>query len=294
MSSAGADLQGNLEKGEQCARLAATGGADVALFPEMWSMGYDIHRPDDWTRHAISVDSQFVEHFRKLARELDMAMVLGILEARPDGPRNSAVVIDRRGEISMTYSKVHTCYFGPEASCVPGDRASVVALDTDAGPVKVGVMICYDREFPETARLLMLEGADVILTPNACLLESTRLAQFRTRAFENQVGVAMTNYAYSTSQWDNAPNEHARFNGHSVAYSPIAFSETGQPLETEIVQGDETENVFFADFDVNAIHAYRKYGLWADAYRRPEMYAALAAPGACAQPSPPSPTYGES
>jgi len=56
-------------------------------------------------------------------------------------------------------------------------------------------MICYDREFPESARILMLKGAEIILTPNCCELEQSRLGQFRTRAFENMVGVAMANYA---------------------------------------------------------------------------------------------------
>src|SRR4051794_38026705 len=56
-------------------------------------------------------------------------------------------------------------------------------------------MICYDREFPESARVLMLGGAELILTPNACGLDADRLGQFRARAYENMVGVAMANYA---------------------------------------------------------------------------------------------------
>ena len=72
-------------------------------------------------------------------------------------------------------------------------------------------MICYDREFPESARILMLVGAELILVPNACNLEQNRLGQFKARAFENMVGLAMANYA--------AP----RCNGHSMAVSPIAF-----------------------------------------------------------------------
>ena len=275
MQSGGLDLDSNMRKGEEYCRRAALQSADVALFPEMWSMGYDIHRPDDWTASAIPIDSVFVAHFQELARELDMAIMLGLLERRADGPRNTALLINRQGKILMTYSKLHTCGFGPERLCVPGDGVSVVTLQTKSGTVEVGAMICYDREFPETARMLMLNGADVILTPNACLLESTRLSQFRTRAFENMVGVAMTNYAYSEAQWLGAPDESARFNGHSVAFSPIAFSETGGPLETLIIEADENEGVFLATFDIDAIKEYRRYGIWGRAYRRPSMYGAL-------------------
>ena len=74
-------------------------------------------------------------------------------------------------------------------------------------------MICFDREFPESARILMLKGAELILTPNACELEANRIGQFRTRAFENMLGMAMANYAI--------PQE----NGHSVAFDGIAFDE---------------------------------------------------------------------
>ena len=68
-------------------------------------------------------------------------------------------------------------------------------LETKGGPVRVGAMICMDREFSESARILMPKGAELILTPNACPLEAHRLGQFRARAFENMVGLAMANYA---------------------------------------------------------------------------------------------------
>ena len=87
----------------------------------------------------------------------------------------------------LTYAKVHTCEFDIEASCTPGDDFYVCDLDTAAGEVKLGAMICYDREFPESARILMLKGAEVILTPNSCPLEINRLSQYRARAFENMV-----------------------------------------------------------------------------------------------------------
>lgn len=64
-------------------------------------------------------------------------------------------------------------------------------------------MICYDREFPESARILMPKGAELILVPNACFLEHNRISQLRARAFENTVAVAVANYA---APQENAPS----------------------------------------------------------------------------------------
>ena len=75
------------------------------------------------------------------------------------GPRNTLVLFDRFGERKLVYAKVHTCDFDVERELTPGEDFYVCALDTACGEVKVGAMICYDREFPESARVLMLKGA---------------------------------------------------------------------------------------------------------------------------------------
>lgn len=117
----------------------------------------------------------------------------------------------------------------------------------------------------------MLEGAELILTPNACDLESHRLGQFKTRAYENMVGVAMTNYA--------APQN----NGHSVAFDGVAFAagknptEDGEPRETLIIEAGENEDVYIASFDIDSIRAYRERETWGNAYRRPRLYGMLTA-----------------
>jgi len=127
-------------------------------------------------------------------------------------------------------------------------------------------MICFDREFPESARMLMLQGAELILTPNACTLDHHRLIQFRTRAYENMVGVAMTNYA--------APQN----NGHSVAFDAVAYPvPDGEPRDTLIVEAGEGEDVYLAAFDMDNIRAYRQREVWGNAFRRPRLYAMLTA-----------------
>lgn len=273
MNGCGLDLEASQAKGELFCRRASASGADIALLPEMWSVGmtfFDASREGErerWRAQAVSRDDSFVVHFRNLARELNMAIALTYLEKWEDRPRNSVSIIDRRGEIVLTYAKVHTCEFDTEREITPGDDFPVCALDTEGGEVKVGCMICYDREFPESARILMLRGAEIILTPNACTLEAHRLAQFRTRAFENMVGVAMTNYA--------APQN----NGHSVAFDPVAYAlgapEDGPGRDTLIVEAGEGEGVLIATFDMDAIRDYRRREAWGNSFRRPRLYSAL-------------------
>jgi len=270
MTGCGNDKTANLAKGDAFCRRARTMGADIALFPEMWSVGmtfYDPKREGDrerWQALAISPDDPFIIHFQHLARELNMAIALTYLEKWNGAPRNSVSLIDRHGEILLTYAKVHTCEFDVEAALTPGDCFPVCALDTEQGEVKIGFMICYDREFPESARILMLEGAELILTPNACTLEEHRLSQFKTRAYENMVGVAMTNYA--------APQN----NGHSTAFDGVAYLvPDGEPRDTLIIKAGELEDVYIAAFDMDSIRAYRERETWGDAYRRPRLYERL-------------------
>jgi predicted amidohydrolase len=283
MTACGNDQEANLAKGERICRQAKAMGADIALFPEMWNIGYtgyddrvwvpdyDPTQVDDrerelravWQAQAIGEDDPFVRRYCELALELDMAIALTYLEKWASAPRNTVSLIDRNGEIVLTYAKVHTCDFSLEAACTPGDAFHVCALDTAAGQVQIGAMICYDREFPESARILMLKGAEVILTPNACELERHRLAQFRTRAYENMVGAAMANYA--------APDG----NGHSIAVDAVAFDREGRSLDTLIVEAGEREGIYIAPFDLDALREYRSREAWGNAYRKPNAYQAL-------------------
>jgi predicted amidohydrolase len=126
-------------------------------------------------------------------------------------------------------------------------------------------MICFDREFPESARILMLKGSELILTPNACELEANRIGQFRTRAFENMLVAAMSNYAI--------PQE----NGHSAAFDGIAFKQTGA-RDTCLVQADGHEGIYLAEFDLDLLRAYRASEVWGNAYRKPGRYGVLTSP----------------
>ena len=189
-------LKENLEKGIQYCKKAKESDADIVLFPEMWSNGYNIYdRPvNEWKAEAIPVNSDFVNAFGNLAKELNIAIGITLLEKYENAPRNSFILFDRFGKQKFIYAKVHTCDFSVEQNLTPGEEFYVTTLDTSCGEVKVGAMICYDREFPESARILMLKGAELILVPNACPMEINRLSQLRGRAFENMTAIATCNY----------------------------------------------------------------------------------------------------
>ena len=112
----------NLAKGMEACRKAKEMGADIALLPEMWSVGYSI--PSDISAlksTAIGRDSDFVEEFGKLAKEINMAIAVPYLEAFEPLPRNTVTVFDCKGNRAFDYAKVHTCDFGYECVLYPGE-----------------------------------------------------------------------------------------------------------------------------------------------------------------------------
>lgn len=289
LTAADPELSASIAAGEAACRRAASLGADVALFPEMWSNGYTSHVPAEladhdlyrhpelwrdaapapspvpdpvWRGDAVTADSPFVTHFRALAAELGIAIALTYLERWDGPPRNTVSLIDRHGTLVLTQAKVHTCAFAlPETALTPGDAFRTAVLDTAVGDVSIGMMICYDREFPESARALMLGGAELVLTPNACELDHNRLAQFRTRALENMTGMAMTNYAGAGM-------------GHSVAFDGVGYA-AGRPRDMLLIEAGEQAGVYPAVFDLDALRAHRARESWGNAFRRPSAYQAL-------------------
>lgn len=97
-------LDGNLQKGWEHCRKAKGMGADIALFPEMWSVGYNIlESVDDLKEGAVSADSEFVNSFGMLAKELSMAIGVTFLETYEPLPRNTLCLFDRFGNKALTY-----------------------------------------------------------------------------------------------------------------------------------------------------------------------------------------------
>lgn len=173
------NLQGNIIKGIKAVEKAAAMGADIALFPEMWSCGYCfLQDKTALDSLAVSHESEYTMTFAKAARDNDIAVAVTYLIKNEQGgaPYNSVTLFDRHGKEMFTYSKVHTCDFGYEKVLSHGTDFYTAQLDIKGGNVNVGAMICYDREFPESARILMLKGSEIILVPNACPMEINRIS----------------------------------------------------------------------------------------------------------------------
>ena len=262
------DAESNLKKGIDACKTAKRQGADIALFPEMWSNGYNLYdRPvADWQAEALPGDSAFVRRFGELAGKLKMAVGVTFLERYDGGPRNTLILFDRHGKRKLTYAKVHTCDFDVERNLTPGEDFYVTAIDTACGEVQVGAMICYDREFPESARLLMLKGAELILVPNACPMEINRLSQLRARAYENMTAVATCNY----------PATVPDCNGGSSVFDGVAYLPgLSGSRDTCILLAGENEGIYIAALDLERLRRYRAEEVHGNAFRRPKKYGLL-------------------
>ena len=128
-------------------------------------------------------------------------------------------------------------------------------------------MICYDREFPESARILMLQGAELVLVPNACPMEINRLSQLRGRAYENMLAIATCNY----------PAPHPDCNGHSTLYDGVIYL-PGMPGSRDmcVFEAGSEEGIYMAKLDIDMLRDYRRREVWGAKHRRPDLYGAIA------------------
>jgi predicted amidohydrolase len=275
ITPSGDDQNRNLAKGLEYCRKAKALGADLAVFPELWNIGFAPSPIGSEARQvrmdsAIDQRSAFFQTFAARARELDLNIAITYLEAQQPMPRNTVSVINRRGQAVLNYSKVFICDFGKEelskpnpnahdigcdVNCSPGELFDVCTLVGAEGKVRIGAMICADREFPEAASQLMLNGTELIVVPNACTWDDIRTAGLKTRAFENLVGIAMVNYPAPVN------------NGNSQAHTCVAWR-NGKSIDTLIAKAGEHEEILLATFDMDDIRQFRSTESWRMDYRR--------------------------
>ena len=250
------DIDFNTKVAMKYIKEAKESGADIVLFPECFLTAYCC--PDiveellpleelendsefiDWCNSAVTEEEEHVLQIRKLAKELQIGVVITAFTKGEKYPQNTAIIIDKNGDIILKYSKVHTCDFDWERYLESGQEFKVCKFDG----VNIGVMICYDREYPESARELMLQGAEIIFNPNNCGGMEPRLKELSVRAMENMVGVAMAN--------PPAP-------GRSAAFNPMVWGENGEVLDNTIIVAEEFyEGIVYAEFDIDIIRKYRE------------------------------------
>ena len=251
-----AQIDENIESIIMAMKEASENHADILLLPECFVTGYDL--PMTYEK-SIADDDIRITKICENAEKYKIGVVLTAFTKGHKQPQNSAFVIYKLGKILMKYYKVHTCDFADERNVEPGKEFKVCDFDG----IQLGIMICYDREYPESARILMLKGAEVILVPNDCCSMQPRIRALSTRAYENMVAVAMAN-----PNGDNA--------GGSCAFSPICWDRNGKCVDnTVLLADDNTEGIFYAEFDMEAIREYRNREMLGNTFRKVEAYGQL-------------------
>lgn len=186
------DVAGNLERLERVCRQAAAQRADVLVTPEMFTTGYDIP-PEDTRRLAEPADGPTARAVAAISRSTGIAIAYGYPELGATGEIfNAAQLVDGDSRLGG-HRKLHLFGDLDRNRFTPGEaRPRVVHLRGH----RVGMLICYDVEFPEAARSLALAGAEVVLAPTANMIEYDVVPQVlvRARAYENGVVLAYANY----------------------------------------------------------------------------------------------------
>ncbi len=229
-------------------------GADLLVLPEMYLSGYNIG-PEAALAQAIPAAG--LAPAQEAAKSLRIALVFGYPEKVGDKVANAAVLVGPDGGVLLNYRKTHL--FGDLDRGMfkqPGTEFPVAELNG----TKIGLLICYDIEFPEPARRLALAGAEIILVPTAVMEPYEQVARhvIPTRAYENQVYLAYANHS-----------------GAENGLGYIGLSSICGPDGTVLAMAGTDETMLFADTDPAHQQAVRQ----ADPFftdRRPELYGPLA------------------
>ncbi|MFE7118281.1 carbon-nitrogen hydrolase family protein [Streptomyces sp. NPDC057654] len=236
------------------ARRAAESGARLLLTSELFLTGYAIG--EDVRRRAETASGPGAEAVAGLAAEHGLAIGYGYPERAGTDLYNSVQLIGPAGEPLANYRKTHL--FGPfETACfTPGDDPLVQA---DLDGVRLGLLICYDVEFPEAVRAHALAGADLLLAPTALMRPYEIVPQtiIPARAWESQLYLAYANRCGAEGEFD--------FAGMSCVAAPDG---------TVRARAGAGEDLILADVDTDFLKASRAENSYL-ADRRPELYTSL-------------------
>lgn len=263
-------VEENTDCAVQLIHQAAENNADLILFPECFLTGYgcpDIcYAPNPeavekdaafaaWYSGALEENDNALKAVCRAAAETHTAVCITAFTKGKTHPKNTAFLLNRNGEIVLKYDKVHTCDFSWEQFLESGSRFYTAELDG----ICFGVMICYDREHPESARELMLQGAEIILVPNDCTCMSPRLNELSVAAMQNMCVTVMA----------NPPGKNG---GCSCAFTPFVWDENGQCTDNTAALANETfDGILYAELNIHNLRLYRqKEDL--GKYRKPQAY----------------------
>ena len=257
------DKAANVARGLASLEAAARSGAALACFAELAFEWFYPQRPADsgFRDLAEPLDGPTVKAFQQKAKELGIVTVINLYEREGNNTFDSSPVIDADGTLLGVTRMIHiTEYpcFHEQGYYTPGDKGAPV-YDTKAG--RVGVSICYDRHFPEYMRALALNGADLVIVPQAGAVdewpEGLYEAEMRVAAFQNGYFTALCNRVGKEDCLD--------FAGESFVCGP-----DGEVIARGATSKDE---IVYADIDYAKLAAANARNLFLK-HRRPELYGA--------------------
>ncbi len=242
--------------------VAASEGAELVVFPECATSGYCYDSVDAAMPFAEEDDGAFVREFAAACQGEGVTAIAGFLERHGSAISNSAVLATPDGG-ARVYRKTHLPTLGIDRYVEPG--AALPVFDTPVG--KVGILICYDVRFPETARSLGLSGADIIAVPTNWPTGAESSPDFitRARAWESRVFVVAANRV--------GVERGRKFIGRSQVVAPSG----GILLEA----GPDDEAILYCDIDVSEarqkaiVHEPGEWEMDITTDRRPELYSVL-------------------
>lgn len=274
------DVEENIKKADGFVRKAASEGAKIILLSELFERQYFCQeRRYEYYAFAKSIEeNDAVLHFRKVAKELGVVLPISFYEKDVNVLYNSVAMIDDEGEVIGIYRKTHIPddhFYQEKFYFTPGNTGFEV-FETKYG--NIGVGICWDQWFPETARALALLGADIILYPTAIgkepILEVDSMEHWRRamigHSAANIIPVVAANRIglekVTPCKENNNQESELLFYGSSFM--------TDQWGALVASAGRDTEEILYAEYDFEANKEDRlSWGVFRD--RRPEMYTDL-------------------
>jgi predicted amidohydrolase len=255
------DKRRNLDSIQARLREAAEHGARLAIFPECALTGYGFESKEEAWPHAELIPGPSTDMLAELCSKLGIWAIFGLLErSASDELFNASALVGPEGK-PISYRKIHLPYLGVDRFATPGDRPFAVH---DLGGLKVGMTICYDCSFPESARVLTLQGADLVVLPTNWPTGARSTPKFlvQARALENHIYYAAVNRV----------GEERGF--HFIGQSRIVDCEGELLAATD----SDSETMLFAVLDPSRArqkHIVKipgKYEIDRVADRRPQMY----------------------
>ena len=246
--------------------VAAGEGAELVVFPECATSGYCFDNAEAAAPYAESPDGPFVEAFSDGCARAGVTGIAGFLERGEGVIHNSAALATPDGRVSV-YRKTHLPTLGIDRYVEPGPALPV--YDTPVG--KVGILICYDVRFPEAARAMGLQGADIIAVPTNWPTGAESSPDFitRARAWESRVFVVAANRV-----------------GVERGRTFIGRSQIVAPSGSVLVEANATDDaILYGDIDLAEarmkaiVHEPGEWELDITTDRRPELYSSLTRAG---------------